>query len=115
MKRIAKTENKIDGMEVLGLQESKIAGLLGKRKIKNIPSTIKEGIKLSGKIKAVEAVKNFSKKTFKKGIKVKGAVQEGLKKVAETYKEGEDLEKLEDKEDPDLEETQPKSQDGEER
>lgn len=115
MKRIAKTENKIDGMEVLGLQESKIAGLLGKRKIKNIPSTIKEGIKLSGKIKAVEAVKNFSKKTFKKGIKVKGAVQEGLKKVAETYKEGEDLEKLEDKEDPDLEETQPKPQGGKER
>ena len=115
MKRIAKTENKIDGMEVLGLQESKIAGLLGKRKIKNIPSTIKEGIKLSGKIKAVEAVKNFSKKTFKKAIKVKGAVQEGLKKVAETYKEGEDLEKLEDKEDPDLEEKQPKPQNGEER
>ena len=115
MKRIAKTENKIDGIEVLGLQESKIAGLLGKRKIKNKPSTIKDGIKFSGKIKAVETVKNFSKKTFKKAIKVKGAVQEGLKKVAEVYREGEDLEKLEDKEDPDLEETEPKAQEDEEQ
>lgn len=106
MKRIAKTENKIDGMQVIGLQESKIAGLLGKKKIKNKPSTIKEGIKLVGKIKAVEAVKNISKKTFKNAIKVKGAVKEGLKKVSETYREGEDLEKLEDKDDPNLEETQ---------
>ena len=115
MKRISKTENKIAGIEVLGLQESKIAGLLGKRKIKNKPSTIKDGIKFSGKIKAVETVKNFSKKTFKKAIKVKGAVQEGLKKVAEVYREGEDLEKLEDKEDPDLEETEPKAQEDEEQ
>lgn len=113
MKRVAKTENKIDGMQVIGLQESKIAGLLGKRKIKNIPSTIKEGIKLAGKIKAVEKAKSLSKNTFKNAIKVKNAVKEGLKKVAETYREDENLEKLEDKEDPNLEET--KTQDGEEQ
>ena len=116
MKRIAKTENKIDGMEVVGLEETKIAGLLGKakKKIKNKPVTIREGLKLVGKIKAVEAVKGLPGKAFKSAIKVHGAVKEGLKRVAEVYKEKEDLEKLEDKEDPDLEETQPKVQDEEE-
>lgn len=112
MKRVAKTENKIDGMEVVGLEETKIAGLLGKakKKIKNKPVTIREGLKLVGKIKAFEAVKGLSGKAFKSAIKVPGAVKEGLKRVAEVYKEKEDLEKLEDKEDPDLEETQPKAQ-----
>lgn len=116
MKRIAKTENKIDGMEVVGLEETKIAGLLGKakKKIKNKPVTIREGLKLVGKIKAVEAVKGLPGKAFKSAIKVPGAVKEGLKRVTEVYKEKEDLEKLEDKEDPDLEETQLKVQDEEE-
>lgn len=114
MKRIAKAENKIDGMEVVGLQESKIAGLLGKKRIKNKPVTIKEGLKFTGKIKAVEKVRNLSKKAFTKAIKVTGAVKEGIKKVSEVYKEN-DLEKLEDKEDPDLEETEPKIQEDEEQ
>ena len=114
MKRIAKAENKIDGMEVIGLQESKIAGLLGKKRIKNKPVTIKEGLKFTGKIKAVEKVRNLSKKAFTKAIKVTGAVKEGIKKVSEVYKEN-DLEKLEDKEDPDLEETEPKIQEDEEQ
>ena len=114
MKRIAKAENKIDGMEVIGLQESKIAGLLGKKRIKNKPVTIKEGLKFTGKIKTVEKVRNLSKKAFTKAIKVTGAVKEGIKKVSEVYKEN-DLEKLEDKEDPDLEETEPKIQEDEEQ
>ena len=114
MKRIAKAENKIDGMEVIGLQESKIAGLLGKKRIKNKPVTIEEGLKFTGKIKAVEKVRNLSKKAFTKAIKVTGAVKEEIKKVSEVYKEN-DLEKLEDKEDPDLEETEPKIQEDEEQ
>ena len=114
MKRIAKAENKIDGMEVIGLQESKIAGLLGKKRIKKKPVTIKEGLKFTGKIKAVEKVRNLSKKAFTKAIKVTGAVKEGIKKVSEVYKEN-DLEKLEDKEDPELEETEPKKQEDEEQ
>lgn len=113
MKRIAKTENKIDGMEVVGLQEPKIAGLLGKRKIKNKPVTIKEGLKLFGKIKAVEKVRNFSKKSFAKTVRVTSAVKEGLKRVSEAYKENDDWENLEDLEDPDLEETEPKAQEDE--
>lgn len=115
MKRIAKTENKIDGMEVLGLKESKIAGLLGKKKIKNKPVTIKENLKLAGRMKPLEKARTISKKAFTKTIRVNNAIREGLKRVAEVYRENEDLEKLEDKEDPALEETEPKEIENEER
>lgn len=115
MKRIAKTENKIDGMEVLGLKESKIAGLLGKKKIKNKPVTIKENLKLAGRMKTLEKARTISKKAFTKTIRVNNAIREGLKRVTEVYRENEDLEKLEDKEDPALEETEPKEIENEER
>ena len=115
MKRIAKTENKIDGMEVLGLKESKIAGLLGKKKIKNKPVTIKENLKLAGRMKPLEKARTISKKAFTKTIRVNNAIREGLKRVTEVYRENEDLEKLEDKEDPALEETEPKEIENEER
>lgn len=115
MKRIAKTENKIDGMEVLGLKESKIAGLLGKKKIKNKPVTIKENLKLAGKMKPLEKARTISKKAFTKTIRVNNAIREGLKRVTEVYRENEDLEKLEDKEDPALEETELKEIENEER
>lgn len=68
MKRIAKTENKIDGMEVLGLKESKIAGLLGKKKIKNKPVTIKENLKLAGRMKPLEKARTISKKRLQKQL-----------------------------------------------
>lgn len=115
MKRIAKTENKIDGMEVLGLKESKIAGLLGKKKIKNKPVTIKENLKLAGRMKPLEKARTISKKAFTKTIRVNNAIREGLKRVTEVYRENEDLEKLEDKEDPALEETELKEIENEER
>lgn len=43
------------------------------------------------------------------------AIREGLKRVTEVYRENEDLEKLEDKEDPALEETELKEIENEER
>ena len=59
MKRIAKVEDKIEGVEVTGLNQEKKVALLeaGKRKIKNIPTTIKEGIKLKGKIHPITKIK----------------------------------------------------------
>ena len=111
MKKVAKTEHYIDGMEVKGLKETKAMGLLesGKRKLKNKPVTIKEGIKLVGK-----TLGRGTKNGFRQAMKVPKNIKNKLATVAEKYQD-EDLEKLEDKEDPDLEETQPKSQDGEER
>ena len=106
MKRVAKTEHYIDGMEVKGLKETKTMGLLesGKRKLKNKPATIKEGIKLVGK-----AIGRGTKNGFKQAIKIPKNIKNKLNAVAEKYQD-EDLEKLEDKEDPDLEETEPKAQ-----
>ncbi len=111
MKKVAKTEHYIDGMEVKGLKETKAMGLLesGKRKLKNKPVTIKEGIKLVGK-----TLGRGTKNGFRQAMKVPKNIKNKLATVAEKYQD-EDLEKLEDKEDPDLEETQPKPQDGEER
>ena len=111
MKRVAKTEHFIDGMEVKGLKETKTMGLLesGKRKLKNKPVTIKEGIKLVGKTLGRE-----TKNGFRQAMKVPKNIKNKLAAVAEKYQD-EDLEKLEDKEDPDLEETQPKAQDEEEQ
>ena len=111
MKRIAKTENKMD---VIGLKESKIAGLLGKRKIKNKPVTIKDGLKLAGRIKPLEKARTISQKAFVKTVRVNKAIREGLARVSEVYRENEDLEKLEDKEDPALEETEQKQVEDEE-
>ena len=109
MKRVAKTEHFIDGMEVKGLKETKTMGLLesGKRKLKNKPVTIKEGIKLVGK-----TLGRGTKNGFRQAMKVPKNIKNKLVAVAEKYQD-EDLEKLEDKEDPDLEETQPKAQDEE--
>lgn len=109
MKRVAKTEHFIDGMEVKGLKETKTMGLLesGKRKLKNKPVTIKEGIKLVGK-----TLGRGTKNGFRQAMKVPKNIRNKLAAVAEKYQD-EDLEKLEDKEDPDLEETQPKAQDEE--
>ena len=109
MKRVAKTEHFIDGMEVKGLKETKTMGLLesGKRKLKNKPVTIKEGIKLVGK-----TLGRGTKNGFRQAMKVPKNIKNKLAAVAEKYQD-EDLEKLEDKEDPDLEETQPKAQDEE--
>ena len=116
MKRVAKTEHYIDGMEVKGLKETKAMGLLEsgkrKRKLKNKPATIKEGIKLVGK--PFKAIGRGTKAGFRKTIEVSKSVIDKLTAVSKRL-EDEDLEKLEDKEDPDLEETQPKPQDGEER
>ncbi len=111
MKRVAKTEHFIDGMEVKGLKETKTMGLLesGKRKLKNKPVTIKEGIKLVGK-----TLGRGTKNGFRQAMKVPKNIKNKLAAVAEKYQD-EDLEKLEDKEDPDLEETQPKAQDEEEQ
>ena len=114
MKRVAKTENKIDGMDVIGLKESKIAGLLGKRKIKNKPVTIKDGLKLAGRIKPLEKARTISQTAFVKTVRVNKAIREGLARVSEVYRENEDLEKLEDKEDPALEETEQKQVEDEE-
>lgn len=111
MKRVAKTEHFIDGMEVKGLKETKTMGLLesGKRKLKNKPVTIKEGIKLVGK-----TLGRGTKNGFRQAMKVPKNIKNKLAAVVEKYQD-EDLEKLEDKEDPDLEETQPKAQDEEEQ
>lgn len=111
MKRVAKTEHSIDGMEVKGLKERKTMGLLesGKRKLKNKPATIKEGIKFVGKTLGREA-----KKGFRQVMKVPKNIKNKLATVAEKYQD-EDLEKLEDKEDPDLEESQQKAQNEEEQ
>ena len=114
MKRVAKTEHYIDGMEVKGLKETKAMGLLesGKRKLKNKPTTIKEGIKLAGK--PFKAIGKGTKVGFRKTIEVSKSVKDKLKAVSKRL-EDEDLEKLEDKEDPDLEETEPKAQEDEEQ
>lgn len=113
MKRVAKTEHYIDGMEVKGLKETKAMGLLesGKRKLKNKPATIKEGIKLVGK--PFKAIGRGTKAGFRKTIEVSKSVKDKLKAVSKRL-EDEDLEKLEDKEDPDLEETEPKTQEEQE-
>ena len=114
MKRVAKTEHYIDGMEVKGLKETKAMGLLEsgkrKRKLKNKPATIKECIKLVGK--PFKAIGKGIKTGFRKNIKVEKSVKDKLKAVSKSF-EDEDLEKLEDKEDPDLEETEPKAQEEE--
>ena len=114
MKRVAKTEHYIDGMEVKGLKETKAMGLLEsgkrKRKLKNKPTTIKEGIKLAGK--PFKAIGKGTKVGFRKTIEVSKSVKDKLKAVSKRL-EDEDLEKLEDKEDPDLEETEPKTQEEE--
>ena len=114
MKRVAKTEHYIDGMEVKGLKETKTMGLLesGKRKLKNKPTTIKEGIKLVGK--PFKAIARGTKAGFRKTIEVSKSVIDKLTAVSKRL-EDEDLEKLEDKEDPDLEETEPKAQEDEEQ
>lgn len=111
MKRVAKTEHFIDGMEVKGLKETKAMGLLesGKRKLKNKPATIKEGIKLVGK-----SLGRGTKNGFKQAMKVPKAIKNKLDVVAKTYRD-EDLEKLEDKEDLDLEETETKENEEEAR
>ena len=117
MKRVAKTEHYIDGMEVKGLKETKTMGLLesGKRKLKNKPVTIKEGFKLVGK--PFKAIGKETKNKFRKNIEVEKSIKDKLKAVSKSF-EDEDLEKLEDKEDPDLEdpdleETEPKAQEEE--
>lgn len=114
MKRVAKTEHYIDGMEVKGLKETKAMGLLEsgkrKRKLKNKPTTIKEGIKLVGK--PFKAIGKGTKVGFRKTIEVSKSVKDKLKAVSKRL-EDEDLEKLEDKEDSDLEETEPKTQEEE--
>ena len=117
MKRVAKTEHYIDGMEVKGLKETKTMGLLesGKRKLKNKPVTIKEGFKLVGK--PFKAIGKKTKNKFRKNIEVEKSIKDKLKAVSKSF-EDEDLEKLEDKEDPDLEdpdleETEPKAQEEE--
>ena len=112
MKRVAKTEHYIDGMEVKGLKETKTMGLLesGKRKLKNKPTTIKEGFKLVGK--PFKAIGKGIKNGFRKNIEVEKSVKDKLRAVSKSF-EDEDLEKLEDKEDPDLEETEPKTQEEE--
>lgn len=121
MKRVAKTEHYIDGMEVRGLKETKTMGLLesGKRKLKNKPVTIKEGFKLVGKPfkaigKGINAIGKETKNKFRKNIEVEKSIKDKLKAVSKSF-EDEDLEKLEDKEDPDLEETEPKTQEDEEQ
>ena len=113
MKRVAKTEHYIDGMEVKGLKETKTMGLLesGKRKLKNKPTTIKEGFKLVGK--PFKAIGKGIKNGFRKNIEVEKSVKDKLRAVSKSF-EDEDLEKLEDKEDPDLEETEPKTQEEQE-
>ena len=119
MKRVAKTEHYIDGMEVKGLKETKTMGLLesGKRKLKNKPTTIKEGFKLVGKPfkaigKGINAIGKETKNKFRKNIEVEKSIKDKLEAVSKSF-EDEDLEKLEDKEDPDLEETEPKTQEEE--
>lgn len=120
MKRVAKTEHYIDGMEVKGLKETKTMGLLesGKRKLKNKPTTIKEGFKLVGKPfkaigKGINAIGKETKNKFRKNIEVEKSIKDKLEAVSKSF-EDEDLEKLEDKEDPDLEETEPKIQEEQE-
>lgn len=114
MKRIAKVEDKIEGVEVTGLNQEKKVALLeaGKRKIKNIPTTIKEGIKLKGKIHPITKIKESN--AFKNAMKVPKAIKKGLDTVAKTYRD-EELEKLVDNEDPSLEETEPKENEEETR
>ena len=89
MKRVAKTEHFIDGMEVKGLKETKTMGLLesGKRKLKNKPVTIKEGIKLVGK-----TLGRGTKNGFRQAMKVPKNIKNKLAAVVEKYQD-EDLEK----------------------
>ena len=106
MRRIAKRENEIEGMEVIGLKENKISGLLesGKKKIKNRPTTIKERIKLVGKLpaKAMRLTKSAFTKTVRMPKKIRDRADEIAKKFDSESLDDIDKEKTNEKADDDI-------------